>query len=399
MKRKLCLFSILLSALTTLGCGKWADAKNQKVESIEIPEYPKSSDSVYNLQPSIPSIGYGGTLVIFNENIAPIDLADLLQASIDSRIAWAESRVFSDTTDYAKKYAEGGIYSRAIKDMKSELAAFENKEKSRISLSEEIQTQAAESWLNDELQLLFPEDQNKRFESRTVFNKYCEAKIWELFSNSYFADNLYSERPTPNAICEPYYKEEQFFAGEECEQSEDGKNYFNCMWNQGVKKTSFYQDYTDNQKVQIEALISSETINAIQNIVSLSDSSFTFPRPIYKNKTIGKNKENRTYFSDLILKQEKGSKLCEAIIPNEKEFCSVFQQSYNIDQLSNLTMSPLNYISMMEGSNAEKSSLFPLPLRPQSSFSTKQMLFYLSSRINHNNSESCLLYTSPSPRD
>lgn len=386
MKKYILSATVALWALSA--CGKWADSDPLPIESIESPQYPKQIGSVFDLSPGVASIGFGGTMVVWNENVSPQNIADLLQASIDSRLAWTRSKEFSEQNDYDLKYSEGGIYARALKDMKASLNAFEAEEKEKLGIDYETLRTSSDNLLDDELNLLFPNNIDMQNSTRVIFHTYCEAKIWDLATNSFFAANQYAERPTPLAMCEPYYRSNGFFSDESCSPASEGKNYLSCFWNSGVKNSSFYQSYNTDQKNIISELISPDSIASMGSILALKDDAFTFKSPIYKRRTIGENKENRTYFSDLILAQSKGSKLCQAIIPENRSLCSAFQKSYSKDQISSLEMSPFDYISMIEGTNAERSSLLPLPPRPNSNFNTKQMLAYLGQRYAHKNSES-----------
>ena len=244
--------------LSLHGCGKWAKAKPQEVETVAIPEYPSFKENVYGLTPSIPSIGYGGTMVLLNKEINPVDLADLLQASIDSRKAWAGTKRFTEEVSYALKYAEGGLYETAIKDMKAELKLFEIDAKSKTSIPFEVQAESANLWISQELDLLFSDKETEKSNAKTTLDQYCEAKIWELATNSFFASNKYASTPTPMAFCSPYYEKQGLLQGDSCTDNPEGSSYFSCLWNEGVKKTSFFQKYSEDQRTKINALLSEE---------------------------------------------------------------------------------------------------------------------------------------------
>ncbi|SME88345.1 hypothetical protein [Pseudobacteriovorax antillogorgiicola] len=395
MKSYLMLGGAIVLGLGLSSCGKWAKAKNQSVDTIAVPEYPSFRDNVYSLTPSQEAVGYGGTMVILNQAVDPGDLADLLQASIDSRKAWAETRLFTEENDFALKYAEGGIYEVAIEDMKLELKKFEAEARDRTEeeVPDETLEITADTWLNEELERLYPGDTKQQSDAMAVIGRYCDAKIWELATNSYFAMNRYSERPTPMAFCEPFFESQGYFQGATCADNPAGRNYFGCMWSQGVLNTSFFKAYDQGTQTKITAMVNDPTsLGLMRDVLGLEDSAFTFPSPLYKRRTIGENKENRDYFSNIILKQDSVGRLCTASISGISELCSVFSYSYNAASLDALEMTPFDFMAMVEGRNIDLSTLFPLPNRPDSVISTKDIFHYFGFRQGHNNNESDRLF-------
>ena len=86
-------------AALQLSCGK-AEAKKQAIDTTPIPTYPSLGTGLFALDPSKEVTGYGGTIALFNQKADPADIADLLQASINSREAWGEATQFSEENQY-----------------------------------------------------------------------------------------------------------------------------------------------------------------------------------------------------------------------------------------------------------------------------------------------------------
>ena len=79
-----------------------------------------------------------------------------------------------------------------------------------------------------------------REQSSKVFAAFCEAKIWEFATNREFISRLYTNRPTPAALCEQYYRDHGFFSDNTsaCITDGRGRDFFACVWNAGVMRTA-----------------------------------------------------------------------------------------------------------------------------------------------------------------
>jgi hypothetical protein len=80
-------------------------------------------------------------------------------------------------------------------------------------------------------------DQKKHAQER--FPLYCEYKMWELATNLMLKHN-FALRPTPLEMCEGYYQGKYFQDQNLCGPAKDsktGKNYFTCIWREGVLKS------------------------------------------------------------------------------------------------------------------------------------------------------------------
>ena len=366
-------------ALLQLGCGRWAKADKQIVETIEIPEYPDYSESVFNLNSSSDVTGFGGTMVIINEAVDPVDLADLLQASIDSRLAWASINRFVADRDFETKFAEGGELEKIIEVLQADLMQFRRLAKADGVLATDQLDLAARSFLESELDLLFPGDAASadRVAAQAIVHDYCEAKIWELASNSYFAERRYENRPTPMPFCEEYYENSGLLQGEACEAGLEGGNYFSCLWNNGVFKTKTFASYDDDSKAAVLELFAGDSSAAVQKILGIDASVMTFKNDRFKANSIGMNGENRSFFADNILTQsQEKNKICQLVIPDYSGLCTLFAAPEQIAALPT-NLSPADLIAVVEGSNVAASSGFELPQRPDSEFSTKDIFRYI----------------------
>jgi hypothetical protein len=62
------------------------------------------------------------------------------------------------------------------------------------------------------------------------FDLYCDSQYVDFCRSKLLLEENYKERPTPNALCENYYKAKSYFIGDDCLPSETGKNYLSCFW-------------------------------------------------------------------------------------------------------------------------------------------------------------------------
>ena len=392
--RKLSFASFTVLLFVIVACGRWAKADKQVVETIEIPRYPDYQTSVFGLQAATEVTGYGGTLVLLDESLDPKDLADLLQASIDSRVAWATIRQFVQLTNYDELYVEGGEVDQTIEVLENDLAAYRRQAKQGGSLSEQELDKAKNSFLDGELELLFGENHDKpsRIEAETVLKKYCDAKLWQLATNSYFAERLYSERPSPFPFCEGFYAESGYFTTDICSSESNEQNFFSCLWHDGVFKTQRFLQYEATRREEIISLFNEENTAALRAILGIDDNVMTFKNERFRKNSIGLSNENRGFFADLIMQQSREkNRLCQAIIPDYKNLCTIFAASEDLSDVSDY-LTPIELITTVEGSDVSSSENFKLPERKGSAFSTKDLLRYLGERNNQRNSEADRLY-------
>ena len=233
------IMTLPLLCLLSTSCGKWAHSKRaQAIETVAIPAYPKVQDDVFSLSGKKPDITYRTTMLIINPATNPALLAEVINASVFSREAFAAARNFEITNDYKNLYGDTGLEIQALNYMTNDLRSFELKslQKNPISLDQRLQN--ARSWLDKELEeIKATPEQREAFEP--AWGAYCEAKVIELASNSIFAASTYKALPSPQPFCAAYYENKGYFAGPSCLNPEKG-NYFSCLWQEGVLKTRWF---------------------------------------------------------------------------------------------------------------------------------------------------------------
>ncbi|MFW7377991.1 MAG: hypothetical protein ACOH5I_04210 [Oligoflexus sp.] len=392
-----------LTLASLVGCGRWASAPEQETNSIAIPEYPQLDSHVLTLQQGNSSVGYGGTLLIFNENASGPMIADVLQASIDSRIAWAEARKYEEESRYLLMYDDNGIVPNALRDMRAELRRFEAEALANNPVPLEEKKANTRNWFPEELDRLYgSEASSDRQRAESIWPYYCDAKIIELASNSYFAAQSYLERPSPLSFCETYYEEQGYFQGEICQAAPQGQSYFECLWREGVFKTFWFEEFYLNPAVdaeraqQVEDLLSTENISLFQDIIALNESVMDVSNAAVRRFIFGPNGDKKTYFSELIMTQAKATPICTRAIPDLRSLCTIFelnrpslqaQASFTVSQA--FPLHPQDTISVMEEREAGLAKFFVFPARPESDISTKEILAFYGQRNlgSHRNSE------------
>lgn len=134
--------------------------------------------------------------------------------------------------------------------------AFENIENTIAELQMRREELAAESglrdrsarldyasrWFESERSVLATQDASVDLAHATkLFGRYCDAKLWQMATSVLLADGVFSQRPTPAAVCEPHYEERGYFETAECERQEGmSRSYFVCFW-KALKRTSFVE--------------------------------------------------------------------------------------------------------------------------------------------------------------
>lgn len=84
---------------------------------------------------------------------------------------------------------------------------------------------------------------------------YCEAKVWERAVRSTFINESYrARRPTPSGLCDGIYAENLkliLVTADACKgDPKVYRNYFGCLWHEGVVKTSLWKSrYGEDSKV------------------------------------------------------------------------------------------------------------------------------------------------------
>lgn len=403
---------LLTIATIGISCGGTAKAPKQEVLAPETPEYPIIDNHIFTLTPTSSAVGYGGTMLVFNEAAAPQDIANVLQVSIDSRKAWAEAKKFEVESNYKKFFTEKGIIAEAISDMKTELRDFESAARAENPLSMTQKRENTSSWFNETLDQVYGSDSSLEKEAASfIWGQYCDAKIIELTTNSYVASSSFTSRPTPMAFCESYYANQSYFTGESCNNNPQGQSYFSCLWNEGVLKTWWFERIylSDNPIIEIDetvkervlALSSEESMPVLQAILSLDQNYIDVSKGPLKKRIFGPDGKLKTYFSDLILKQIDQGKICNLALPELSDICSLFALKWPAGLINGITdesefqLTPFETINLLEGTDTSLNGYFDFPdSSNKGDVSLKNIIAYIGQRINHSPSESDRIFNS-----
>lgn len=218
----------VLSALQLSSCSALqvnAPAPTQ----LAVPENPAGSG--FNLSGESPQGVFRGGLLFWSPDVSSEQIRTLLKATREANQKYVDlQRYFSDFTRN-----EIEPMRAQVAELREQYAISKLQSNARIA---PLQAKKAALWYDSEMDTIQSEFSDfNRGRANAVFHAYCEAKILDLATRPVLARSRFLARPTPSAVCESYYKN-RFFDGPECEASAQGKNYYSCIWNEGVLRTS-----------------------------------------------------------------------------------------------------------------------------------------------------------------
>lgn len=298
-----------LLAIFLVGCRPDAHAKRLDGTGVTIPEYPTLGDNVYALGSNLSQMEYGGTLLVLRDDASTESMQRVLSASSKARESWANLAVWEKQVKFRQLYKpEVGLYDRYLTQLQNQSTAIDQqaREDSRNHIPYDQKLTASTQWLNQALEQSYGATASpEKTAAAAIVGAYCEAKIWEMATQSLFLQTNWSQRPEPLAMCHDYYESHQFFATATpdalCGTTGSPKNYAHCLWTEGVMKTRWWQSpdyFTDAQKTQMQALWGTpEAAEATRKVLALDPSAFP-DNILVKRKILGKSHQ---YFSTYIL--------------------------------------------------------------------------------------------------
>lgn len=219
--------SVAFAASSLLSCSAPL-VKAPKPIPFVVPESPIGSG--FGLSGEAPQGVFRGGLLFWSRSVNSEQIKTLLIANKETNQKYVRlQKYFSDFMRNEVEPMRARVENRRRQYATSKLL-------SHVRVAP-LQAEKAASWYEREIRSLqseFPDFNRARTDR--VFRAYCDAKIFDLASRSLLAKFNFTARPTPSAICESYYKT-KFFDGPECASSESGKNYYRCIWNEGVART------------------------------------------------------------------------------------------------------------------------------------------------------------------
>ena len=203
------------------------------------PWYPieKNPDAFGLVSGEHQKVSYDPAIMLFfDPAISEPPLDELMDIASETLQVHTESlRYQRDRTEDLQRFRRTAADARLIRDSilnDPDLREFNDK----------AGEQAAVWFEEDFLPLTHEEERDK---IRQAFHTYCEAMILHLAGQDLFLQTEYLQRPTPNALCEGYYKAAGFFSADGddsslCEDAVAGRSYDICLWQQGVMKTRWF---------------------------------------------------------------------------------------------------------------------------------------------------------------
>jgi hypothetical protein len=98
------------------------------------------------------------------------------------------------------------------------------------------------AWYGNELQGLSLSEVDL-LQANQAFTLFCHAQVWQttVSSKDVIAKN-FTRMPHPNVMCTDVYRRDGLLdeSTAECAPNATGKNYFACLWEQGLKKTAIF---------------------------------------------------------------------------------------------------------------------------------------------------------------
>ena len=304
------------------------------------------------------AIRYSPALImLFNPKIEQNKLDKLLQLGKD--VTKAHARVVRGKREAFEKIKSLENSLENLSKVKSSILS-----EATLRVFNENASKKAASWLEDVLFPLMEEAENTALFKEEVFSRYCEAMVLRLASQSLFLSSFYTERPTPNALCETYYEKQGLFREELdpskptpfCEDKPGGASYASCLWIDGVLKTSFLKEESSQKELSLlkETLLDPESFAAF--LSAFDHKAIHFTRTMRDGKEVHYNfaKENFTAATQLQMLAKCKRPWITSL--SYKKYCGILNFLGKENAALSAT-SPWQYINIVHGFNNAKLEL------------------------------------------
>lgn len=228
LSRAIVLAVVFSGAISLLGSCSAPRAKAPDAIQFRVPE--STQPSGFGLSGEAPQGVYRGGLLFWSKSVASDQIKTLLLATKETNQKYVALQKYF--TEFMR--TEVTPMRERLEQQQRQFQLSKAQSNARVA---PLQAAKAAAWFDSEMGLVqaeFPNFDRARVEN--VFKNYCEAKILDLATRPLLANAQFSARPTPSALCEAYYKT-KFFDGPECASTGAAKNYYNCIWNEGVLRT------------------------------------------------------------------------------------------------------------------------------------------------------------------
>lgn len=238
---------IFLASSIILGAGCGVDAEDQHGRKLEKPTMPKDTQAFF-LEDGEFDKTFNGSIIAWQNDVDADGVAGVALVSnqlIENGVA---------TLKYISKEVPPlkAEFDQLYREVEGKTIEFETK-------SYELAAHAAATWLAgadgkggkfanitaEYVKLTgAPLPEQTYAQAKGWFVAYCEAKLWERATNKNLIYEEYrGRRPTPSAMCEGVYLSLGLInpEAELCRADSSYRNFFSCLWHEGVKKTMLWQ--------------------------------------------------------------------------------------------------------------------------------------------------------------
>ena len=193
-------------------------------------------------------IQFSGTMLAWDPAASGAAIARMTAEVADLRRVWAEY--------YETKFHEIHDAQQRVDSLNGRARQL-RREVQAVPGTRELQLAAAATWWETQLAFLeragVVEPGGGPDHARTVFHRYCDAKLWEFATAPQVLATTFERRPTPFGPCESWYVARGYFEGRHCQISRDHASitagaWFDCFWHEGVLKTHVFQSRYSNEK-------------------------------------------------------------------------------------------------------------------------------------------------------
>ena len=238
-------FLFLVVVTLVVACGGNAEkADQQKHGKVELPDHRSQNNEPLSLTDEDQNLNFTGSLLVWDKDVTPAQMQRIGVASRETR------RIKSDVVNYfySEVVPAGKVLAESAKSFEvvaGERAAAIRKGYENLDLVRSVLVPVADGWFSKrlgELRASGTITEADKTHAEMMFGAYCEMKLWEL-AMSPFATANFMVRPTPLALCEPYYKEKQYFSDVALCPSEipaGGQDFFDCLWKDGVLRSALF---------------------------------------------------------------------------------------------------------------------------------------------------------------
>ncbi|NDE13400.1 hypothetical protein EBZ80_00515 [bacterium] len=197
-------------------------------------------------------IQFSGTMLAWDPAASGTAIARMTGEVAELRRVWAEyyETKFHDIHDAQQRVDNLNGHVRQLR-----------REVQSLPGTREIQLAAAATWWDTRLAFLersgVVEPGGGADHARTVFQRYCDAKLWEFATAPQMIATTFERRPAPFGPCESWYVARGYFEGHHCQVSRDQASiaagaWFDCFWHDGVLKTyAFHSRYSNEKSARI----------------------------------------------------------------------------------------------------------------------------------------------------